>query len=604
MAQKDFYVDINLHGNEIKNFAVENIPSITAMKELKGFNGRTVFNKEDGHIYTYVVDAENPSTGTWVKQAYYGDILTAISDDQSIIDKINEIVENNSVVVDLGVNKLDKITDANKVYGTDENGNQVAYNADSFGKVDDVKVGGTSVVTNKIAELGTMAGESKDDYVLTEIDNGANGKAYVWNEASGGGVRYEKDNNKVFVGVNGGNEGGEFVSIYAKNGTPTDTKRIIVKSDGAYYLKNDGIATTANDEIATKGDVLAKDSLPERTPETAGKFLTNDGVDSSWADLPEYTIAKDEQAETGYAHTYHLQKDGVNVGASINIPLDMVVRSGQVKVCEIDDDPVPGYKVGDKYIDLELANSDDSHLYILVSDLVDVYTEGDGINISNNTISVDTTDTTIVDTTPTANSVKFVQSGGVKTELDKKTDKEVQGTNGIARIFNEVDGGGAKFEHNDGLESFVGVNDGGENGLAAQIYADKLVDGKWQGAKLDVTNGGMYYTVGSESFENRAVAENEIATKGDITSAISNTKQVELSPILTVDANGEYTWTITNDMGEDAIVSLFKKDEQNRFVEVMADITITSSNVIIKMYESADLPSPINAGEFKAIILG
>lgn len=101
-----------------------------------------------------------------------------------------------------------------------------------------------------------------------------------------------------------------------------------------------------------------------------------------------------------------------------------------------------------------------------------------------------------------------------------KVDREIAGPNGTAIIFNKSDGGGAKFEHNDGTESFVGVNDGGQNGLVAQIYADKFVDGKWQGAKLDVTNNGMYYTVGNKSFAQRAIADNEIATKGNVQSAI------------------------------------------------------------------------------------
>lgn len=91
------------------------------------------------------------------------------------------------------------------------------------------------------------------------------------------------------------------------------------------------------------------------------------------------------------------------------------------------------------------------------------------------------------------------------------------GTNGTAEIWNESDGGGSHFTHNDGSESYVGVHDGGQNGLMAQIYADKLVDGKWTGAKLDVKNTGMYYTVGDKSLAERTVPENEIATKGDIT---------------------------------------------------------------------------------------
>lgn len=50
------------------------------------------------------------------------------------------------------------------IYATDENGNPTLLPVDGFGKVDDVLVDGTSVVTNKIANLGSMASESKDDY--------------------------------------------------------------------------------------------------------------------------------------------------------------------------------------------------------------------------------------------------------------------------------------------------------------------------------------------------------------------------------------------------------------------------------------------------------
>ena len=136
----------------------------------------------------------------------------------------------------------------------------------------------------------------------------------------------------------------------------------------------------------------------------------------------EYTVVKDAQAATGYAATYHLTKNNVNVGEAINIPKDLVVESGTVETCTTPDVPVEGYVVGDKYIDLVLANADNSHIYILVSDLIDIYTEGDGINIANNVISVDTTDSAIADATPTENSTKLVQSGGVYTQLATKVD--------------------------------------------------------------------------------------------------------------------------------------------------------------------------------------
>jgi hypothetical protein len=93
-----------------------------------------------------------------------------------------------------------------------------------------------------------------------------------------------------------------------------------------------------------------------------------------------------------------------------------------------DDNPIAGIKAGEPYLDFVVNTKDsagtDEHISINVAGLVDVYTEGNGINISNaNVISVDTTDTNIVDTAPTASSTKLVQSGGVKSALDDKVTK-------------------------------------------------------------------------------------------------------------------------------------------------------------------------------------
>jgi hypothetical protein len=83
---------------------------------------------------------------------------------------------------------------------------------------------------------------------------------------------------------------------------------------------------------------------------------------------PEYTVVKDLTSEV--AATYRLMKDGVAVGEPINIPLDMVVQSGTVETCATADTPITGLAVGDKYIDLLLANSDNQHVYISCADLV------------------------------------------------------------------------------------------------------------------------------------------------------------------------------------------------------------------------------------------
>lgn len=67
--------------------------------------------------------------------------------------------------------KVDKTDESSKVYGTDSEGNQTTYDVGSFGQVDDVQVDGISIVENKIANLGTMALESLNDYSTTAVAN-------------------------------------------------------------------------------------------------------------------------------------------------------------------------------------------------------------------------------------------------------------------------------------------------------------------------------------------------------------------------------------------------------------------------------------------------
>lgn len=82
----------------------------------------------------------------------------------------------------------------------------------------------------------------------------------------------------------------------------------------------------------------------------------------------EYSIVKDESS-SDYAAVYHLTKDGANVGASINIPKDMVVKSGVVVT-----NP-EGQKAG-TYIVLTLANATEDKIYIPVDSLIEYVTSG------------------------------------------------------------------------------------------------------------------------------------------------------------------------------------------------------------------------------------
>lgn len=124
------------------------------------------------------------------------------------------------------------------------------------------------------------------------------------------------------------------------------------------------------------------------------------------------TVEKKQTAEEGFAATYIIKQNEKQVGSSINIPKDFLVKSGTVKTVLTINQPVNGYKVGQKYLDfvVNTASNDgqESHIYILVEDLVDVYTGSTGDQIAvvvgnDNTISASLTNT-VNDSLEKANS--------------------------------------------------------------------------------------------------------------------------------------------------------------------------------------------------------
>lgn len=135
--------------------------------------------------------------------------------------------------------------------------------------------------------------------------------------------------------------------------------------------------------------------------------------------VPVYDIVKDTDSGD-YAAIYHLTKDGVNTGEAINIPKDLFVKEGKIV-----DNPV-GQPAG-KYIELTLQNQTNP-IYINVADLVDAYTEGNGITISGtneisakvvaaNGLSVDASGIAMALASGTANgamsSAQFTKLGGI-----------------------------------------------------------------------------------------------------------------------------------------------------------------------------------------------
>lgn len=176
------------------------------------------------------------------------------------------------------------------------------------------------------------------------------------------------------------------------------------------------------------------------------------------------------------------------------------------------------------------------------------------------------------------NIIRGYLDGDVATELAKKTDKELTGANGKALIFNESDGGGAKFEHKDGTMSFVGVNDGGENGITGQLYSVKKDSetGKNIGTRLNMTTEGFFYTNGNNSAA--YTAADEIATKGDVAGASGNANSKTIYLKDETAGQSEYAKVYHFYQGADAVD--MSKNSDIGVINLAKDLVVSGGKVV------------------------
>ena len=133
------------------------------------------------------------------------------------------------------------------------------------------------------------------------------------------------------------------------------------------------------------------------------------------------TVAKKATANTGFAASYQVKANGVAVGDDIDIPKDWLlsgVTKGTVSAADkasggkFEDDS--SFAQGDRYIDMAFnvkADGDGgtettTHIYLNVQEFIDIYTNGNGLNLSNGEFSIK------IDTTSVGGLT--VGSGGLK----------------------------------------------------------------------------------------------------------------------------------------------------------------------------------------------
>ena len=257
----------------------------------------------------------------------------------------------------------------------------------------------------------------------------------------------------------------------------------------------------------------------------------------------EYSMAKQVTAEEGFAATYYLTKDGVQVGEKINIAKDQVLDNVELKQCTEVDKPIAGLKVDDYYFDFTFKNKTE-HIYLAAKDLTDVYTAGNGLTLVDGEFAINTEDTTVVDTVVTENSVKLVQSGAVFTAV--KTVADDLATHEADAVKHITDTERTTWNaKQDAIADLATIRSNAEAGKAAK---DALDNGEYQ-KTIDAAHKLNADLVDDTAAENKFVTTAEKATwnakQNAITGAATTITEANLtaSMILASDSNGKVAAT-------------------------------------------------------------
>lgn len=143
-------------------------------------------------------------------------------------------------------------------------------------------------------------------------------------------------------------------------------------ADDAAKAVKDAVVNTldaADNSVTVAGTATAKTVGVKLDPDASNAIkLGEAGLKVVIPAAAEYSIVKADDSGD-YAAVYNLTKGGEVVGASINIPKDMVVKSGEVATN-------PDETHTGTFLVLTLANATEDKIYINVADLIEYVTSG------------------------------------------------------------------------------------------------------------------------------------------------------------------------------------------------------------------------------------
>ena len=268
----NFLTNLNLNKNEIQNVVIQ--PLAVAPSNPK--EGQIYYNSTDKFIYRY----------------------------------------NGSIWGPIGV-----------VYQQGSTTGAVITGLDNTGKVTTTNVVGLTLTGYSPVTGGYVSDGMTLQQAIAALD------AAVKNAVAGGGEVNQNAWSNITVptqSTNVTNEvAGESSAVTIAANAKTDTFTI---ASGDAWTKVDADATNKKITLGHKFSGVTNGTYGDATHvakvsvDKAGHVT---GVENVAITVPEYSIVKDTTAQSGFIATYHLTKNGSNVGTAINIPKDYLVKSAQ-----------------------------------------------------------------------------------------------------------------------------------------------------------------------------------------------------------------------------------------------------------------------------------
>lgn len=597
-----YLVNLDLNKNELQNAVIQPLASAPSNPKY----GQIYTNSTDSVIYQWNGEAWRPVGVVYQQAGSTGAVIVGLDSAGNVTTKkvieltltdytpVTDGYVSDGMTMQQAIAALDTAV-KNAVAG----GGEVNQNAWSNITVKQQSTAGTAV-TGAVADATISAGSKTDTFSVASgnkwVDIGADGKqiniGHSLSGATAGDYGAAGKVSKITVDAAGHVTKAEEVAITpdaigadakgaaaAVLGTDADAStdatvygakkaaaEALAAANAAQSAANgkvDSVGATANKGIEIAGTATAPTVGIKLDPDAKNAAsLSENGlmVTIPEVTVPEYTISKLATATDGYLASYQLQKDGTGVGAVINIPKDYLVKDADIKTSTGTGDP-SGFPAGTKYIDFTINTYDtasgtgtESHIYLDVQTLVDVYKAGDGIDIS---------DANVI-------SVKVIAENGLSLDA-----------NGIKMGLASADANGAMssgdFSKLAGIDAGATANTITLNGTATKtpnFYAPTAAGTAGQ----HLVSGGA-----------------------GAAPAWANYKYTATNPELTA-SGGAFKWIVTSGFAtSELIVQVY---EASTGAMVMTDVAVAASgNVTITINDTASAGT-LAAGTYKVVIFG